>query len=255
MSSTLSRRLVAVPVALALAATAGAGGAWANDQFTDTNDGSFFHDSIGNIVAGGCATGFNDDTFRADTNPTRGQFAFWVSNCGGRVSFDGATTTLSPGGFTPPEDRARVKIEAGAAGEGSGFVVVMTSWTAEPNIAAGASAGASPGPDIQFAGSTPCPCNVETGVVATFSTSPANPLFAESADSWYRDSGDLRRMSGSGMQVVRLPAGADVELEMAAEYNVIESGAGNIDVKLSLTAFYVPFGWDGGQQIVPPPPP
>lgn len=250
MSSRLLRRLIAIPVALALAAAAGAGGAWASHQFTDVNDGSFFHDAIGNIVAGGCATGFNDETFRAGTNATRGQFAFWMSNCGGRVSSDSASATLAPGESTSSGDRAVVEIEAGAAGDGSGFVVVMTSWTAKPSTGLAAPEGASTGPNIQFAGAIPCPCNVETGVVATFSTSPANPLFAESADSWQTENNeDLRRMSGSGLQVVRLPAGADVVLELSATYNVSEFGGDNVALELSLTALYVPFGKDGGQNF------
>jgi len=258
MSSSFRRRLVAVPIALVLAAVAGAGGAWASHQFDDSADGSFFHDSIGDIVAGGCATGYPNNTFRENENPTRGQFAFWVSNCGGRVSSDQVTIDVLSDSSVPSPSRPRVNIEAGASGTGSGFVVVQTSWTAEPTPAGtnGSPEGASTGPDIQFAGSIPCPCNVETGVIATFSNTPANPDFAYSADSWDReDNGDLRRMSGSGTQVIRLAAGADVELDMFASYNASEPTAETIELKLNLTAMYVPFGWDGGQDLVPAPPP
>lgn len=221
---TMRRRLLAVPIALALAAVAGAGGAWAAHQFDDVPDGFFFHEAIGNIVAGGCATGFGDDTFRPADNASRGQFAFWMNNCGGRVAFDSETVQLNADTTTTNEQQPRVKIEAGAAGQGSGFVVVMTNWTARPPVAAAQPQGTSTGPDIRFAGNIPCPCNVETGVIATFSNSPANPFFAESAD--YREdegSDGLRRMSGGAMQVVPLPAGADVELELFASYNVNET--------------------------------
>jgi hypothetical protein len=255
MSSLSPRRLAAIPVALALAATAGAGGAWASHQFTDVGDGTFFHDAIGNIVAGGCATGYSDGTFRPGVSPNRGQFAYWMSNCGGRVSYADERVQLAANASVPVADQPRVKIEAGAAGAGSGFVVVLTSWTATPADAELASQGASTGPDIQFLGTVPCPCNVQTGVVATFSSSPANPDFASSSDSWdEEDSGDLQRMSGSGMQVIRLAAGDDVELEMYGTYAATEIPARPILLDLHLTAMYVPFGWDGGPDLVPPAP-
>lgn len=70
--------------AIAVLATATGGVAYANDTFPDVPNGGF-HDQIDLIVFAGCATGFNDGTFRPQDGTKRGQFAFWLSNCGSRI--------------------------------------------------------------------------------------------------------------------------------------------------------------------------
>lgn len=73
-----------------------AGGAFAL-SFTDT-PGNFFEDEIDLITDAGCASGFNDGSFQPAGNTTRGQFAYWLNNCGGRVKSQSATNTLTYGG-------------------------------------------------------------------------------------------------------------------------------------------------------------
>ena len=230
----------------------------ASHQFDDARDGTFFHEAIGNIVAAGCAVGFNDDTFRPANNTTRGQFAFWMSNCGGRVGHSDVTANLTPGApgnFTdgqPSRPSAQVSIEAGAAGSGEGFVVIMTTWTARPVAPASAPAGATTTPRIQFAGGTVCPCNVETGVNLQFAGAPATADIAASADSWDSDFIDERsRMSGAATDVVAVNSGDRLDLTMFAGYTTNDLGADDIDVDLSLTALYVPMGFDGSQLLLP----
>lgn len=63
-------------------------GVEASHQFSDVATGNFFHNAVGNIASAGCASGYNDGTFRPDSNPTRGQFAYWTHNCGGRIDYD-----------------------------------------------------------------------------------------------------------------------------------------------------------------------
>jgi hypothetical protein len=76
-------RILAVMVAMA---GSGIGGvAYASHQFNDVSSGSFFHEEIAAIVDAGCATGFGNE-FRPADNATRGQFSFWLNNCGGRVA-------------------------------------------------------------------------------------------------------------------------------------------------------------------------
>jgi hypothetical protein len=75
------RALLTVMAVLA----AGIGGvAYASDTFPDVPNGGF-HDQIDAIVNAGCATGFNDGTFRPTDGTKRGQFAFWMNNCGSRI--------------------------------------------------------------------------------------------------------------------------------------------------------------------------
>ena len=78
--------LVATVVATSMV-TAIATTALANHQFSDVATGSFFHDEIAAIFDAGCAGGFADSTFRPNSATTRGQFTYWLNNCGGRVAF------------------------------------------------------------------------------------------------------------------------------------------------------------------------
>ena len=72
-----------------------AGGAAMALTFPDVNGG--FEDQIDAITDAGCASGFNDGTFQPRGNTTRGQFAFWLNNCGGRVAHASSTSTLTGG--------------------------------------------------------------------------------------------------------------------------------------------------------------
>jgi hypothetical protein len=72
----------------------GVGAGWANHEFTDVPDPSFFHESVTAIGDAGCALGFPDGRFQPNVGATRGQFAFWLNNCGGRVEFNETTNLL-----------------------------------------------------------------------------------------------------------------------------------------------------------------
>ena len=69
---------------LAVFASGVGGVAYAN-HFSDVPGTHFFHPEVAAIAGAGCATGFNDGTFRPGDNTTRGQFAFWFNNCAPRV--------------------------------------------------------------------------------------------------------------------------------------------------------------------------
>lgn len=139
-----SVRTHAVTAAIALMVST-SGTALANHQFADVDDGSFFGGAIEAIADAGCATGYDDGTFRPRDGITRGQFAFWLENCGGRAERDHDTATLDTDDETVDVVATTVQPGAqGAAGLGGQgqYVVVIATY------------------DVATAG-TDLPCNVE----------------------------------------------------------------------------------------------
>ena len=71
----LTRRIIHVLATIAIAAgtvlVLDQTGLRASHQFSDVGNGNFFHESIGAIGSAGCASGFNDGTFRPNSRPTR----------------------------------------------------------------------------------------------------------------------------------------------------------------------------------------
>jgi hypothetical protein len=57
----------------------------------------FFAAPVDNITDAGCAAGFPNGTFKPNDGATRGQFAYWLNNCGGRTAYASATNTLTGG--------------------------------------------------------------------------------------------------------------------------------------------------------------
>ena len=118
------RAAAALCVVVLIAGAGGAGGVWASHQFSDVGNGNFFHESIGAIGSAGCASGFNDGTFRPNSNPTRGQFAYWTHNCGGRVAFDEGSSGVG----TAATEVASASVTAGALDnppiDTGGFVLI-----------------------------------------------------------------------------------------------------------------------------------
>jgi hypothetical protein len=76
--------LTVLAVIAAIAATASLSSYAAARAFSDVS--GFFADPVDNITDAGCATGFGDGTFRPKDGATRGQFAYWLNNCGGRTA-------------------------------------------------------------------------------------------------------------------------------------------------------------------------
>jgi hypothetical protein len=97
----LSRRTVAIALAafLALAAIATTslvltltGRADASHRFGDIGDTNFFHDSTAWLKDNGIADGFNDGTFRPNSNITRGQASYWFGNYNSSIEVVEANT-------------------------------------------------------------------------------------------------------------------------------------------------------------------
>jgi hypothetical protein len=113
-------------VALVAALVGGAAVAWADHQWSDVPTGSFFHDSIGAITDAGCAVGYGDGTFQPDRATTRGQFTYWLNNCGGRLAYDQGTDNFS----VSDADAASVataSLTSGAKGTGTANVLAIAT--------------------------------------------------------------------------------------------------------------------------------
>jgi hypothetical protein len=121
---TKQMRVYALTAVVALTVSL-TGTALANHQFTDVADDAFFADSIEAISSAGCATGFDDGTFRTRDSITRGQFAFWLTNCGGRVERDEGPNVLDTD--NQAETIAAAQIEPGTQDNGDQQIVAVVA--------------------------------------------------------------------------------------------------------------------------------
>jgi hypothetical protein len=243
--------LIVAVVSMVGALVGGAGVAIAAHQFDDVGDASFFHDEIGQIVEAGCATGFSDDTFRPGNGATRGQFAFWTTNCGGRVAHESGTVTLSP----DVEVLVTTPIVPPSSNE-SGFIVILVDWSAVPTDPELADLGVRDDPRIQLVGSSPpCPC----GLLALHDIEHyGEGSVGRTRDVWLGVPDDLNVhdhmvLSGSANFVVPAGPDASVDLDTWFLYEATSPAfAGTVDLTYQITGLTVPFGWDGSQAFIPP---
>jgi hypothetical protein len=123
----MTRRTVLLTFAIGIlgALVGGATVVWADHQFSDVADGHAFHDQIGAVVDAGCATGFDDGTFRPGTSPTRGQFAYWLNNCGGRAAYGATNASFLNDSNHVRSGLAEARLNVGAQGDGLAIVVVI----------------------------------------------------------------------------------------------------------------------------------
>jgi hypothetical protein len=124
MGSTKLRRVASMFAAVLLTATiAGATGAFASHQFSDVPDNQPHHENIHALVAAGCATGFDDGTYRPGDPVTRGQTARQIVQCGTRINHDSNAAHNNPtDGTTVTVGEA--SMVAGGSNPNTGFVRV-----------------------------------------------------------------------------------------------------------------------------------
>jgi hypothetical protein len=242
--------LIVAVVSMVGALVGGAGVAIAAHQFDDVGDSNFFHGAIGQIVEAGCATGFPDDTFRPSNGATRGQFAFWTTNCSSRVAHGDGTVTLSP----DVDVLVSTPIVPPSSNE-SGFIVVMVDWSAAPTAPELAALDLRDDAGIRLVGaSPPCPCRV----AALHEVDHVGEgLVGRTQDVWLGVPGaltvdDLMVLNGSATFVI--PAGPDapVDFDTTFTYQATSPAfAGTVDLTYHITLLTVPFGWDGSQRFLP----
>ena len=123
----MTRRSVLLAFAIGVVGALVGGGtvALANHQFSDVPNSHSFHQQIDALVDAGCATGFNDGTFRPGDSPTRGQFAYWLNNCAGRAQVGGSNSSFLADAVDVRAGLAPTDLTAGAQGDGETIVVVI----------------------------------------------------------------------------------------------------------------------------------
>ena len=125
-----NRRTVLVAVVASLITSVVVGGgtlALANHQWTDVPTANAFHEDVDAFTQAGCGEGYPDGTFRPTQPVLRQQAARFLRACGVRMARedDEAPTSL-------PQDGSTVHLgiepmNAGALGEGSGFVLAVAT--------------------------------------------------------------------------------------------------------------------------------
>lgn len=127
MQERLTTRLRMSVVAIGLVAGmlgSVAGAAFAAHQFSDVPTNHFFHGNINALVDSGCATGYNDGTYKPAQNVTRGQVAQQLTQCGTRVAQNAGPNISNPAdGVT--NTVGNVAMTAGGSNPNTGFVLVM----------------------------------------------------------------------------------------------------------------------------------
>jgi hypothetical protein len=125
-----------------------AGVAVANHQWSDVPTGNFFHESIDNFTAAGCASGYPDGTFHPTEPVLRQQMARFVNSCGGRIWFDEGTNNNVT---TSATTIATAEMVSGAVGDGAGRVLVTVTGRATTSSTSGFPCEV----DVQLGSSTP----------------------------------------------------------------------------------------------------
>lgn len=214
-------------VAMVAALVGGSAVAWADHQWSDVPTGSFFHESIGAITDAGCAVGYSDGTFRPDGNATRGQFAYWLNNCGGRLAYDEGSDNFAVADASAG-NVATAAMTAGAKDSGTALILAVakihvntsgdqeSNWTLDQSVDGGGSVIADE-----------AALNVVTPAGATANPSDTITLMYSSPAS----AGSTHTFSVSGTRLSGVPLA-------------------NIEVDLAVTSY--PF--DGTGQAAPAPP-
>ncbi|MEL7208440.1 MAG: hypothetical protein AAGK32_09465 [Actinomycetota bacterium] len=213
-------RFIAVMLAMALSGASGV--AYANHRFTDSGTNTFFHDAIAAIADAGCATGFNDGTFREGDNPNRGQFAFWLNNCGGRI----ATAENSLPFDGTPDEQVVADVDLTVGGSGTQLVYVQ----ADGQISSANSRA------ILCGGQSECIMAVRIVV---------NGISEQQVQ--YRQNADFGSDSFSLSTVVPVAGGTTPDIQLvAANVNLVDNPPGlDLTVSGQLTAMQFPFGGTG----------
>ena len=213
----------ALLTAIAVLATGIGGVAYASDTFPDVPNGGF-HDQIDLIVFAGCATGFNDGTFRPKDGTTRGQFAFWMNNCGGRIY---GTSALGPVNISDPVP---------ADGFRGGQVEIMSD---QVTVAGSGSQMVSTSATISL---------IENATVATFCANVPCRVWASIyidgvflAEQEVRFTSDYAGMTAS-VQAVKYLAAGNHTISVRADALGINPGAPVVANNARMTSHVAPFG-------------
>jgi hypothetical protein len=219
--------LVALTVVVSSTTTA-----LANHLFPDVPTSSAFHTEIDNIVGAGCATGFDDGTFRPLSAPNRGQFAAWMNRCGGRImAEDTGSATVSTSGPGAGVDVGSADITAGATGDAAtgGFVLLMGTLVARTTNPAA------------------CPCFVQAVIQDT------DADVSVGSNSFVAIPQGATDVNGEGFATIPLYATVPVEPDSTRNFAIHaffqDANVGSVTFNSRLTAIYAPFGPTGTDDL------
>lgn len=210
-------RLTTVAIAMVMGLLGGLGGvAIAGHQFPDVPNSQAHHTNIGRIVRAGCATGFNDGTYKPGNNITRGQAAAQIVRCTSRVEGeDGSANGVAD---NTEAVVASVDIRNIATTGDGGFVQLVGTVSATETA-------------------TNCPCTVRIEIVDDTSnaTSGGHAVGFETPVLLGVAIGQA-----SWNAVFPLPPGEQHNYDLVA--SGFSSGDNTIDLSGALTAAYFPLG-------------
>jgi hypothetical protein len=232
MHETRNRRWAWAAALVVTVVVSASTAAVANHVFPDVAPNSAFHTEVANVVGAGCATGFNDGTFRPLDAPTRQQFAAWMNRCGGRVAAGSSGTAIqsTSGHLNAVFDDDVLAITAGAAPADTsvgGFVWVEGSIIARTNDAGD------------------CPCFVQAAV-----RDPADDTEGTQAFSTIPTGNtDI----GEGFTTIPVSAVFPIDPGETKTFGFRaffqDANAASVSFQPRLTAIYVPFGPDGDNTL------
>ena len=208
-------------------------GALAAHQFGDVPTGHAFHDEIGAVAGAGITTGYEDGNFRPGADVSRQAVAAFLTRANGRVGFVPEVETVignDVDGFGTVQEAAligTVTIDAGATGDGNGFVLLNGTVTAYTD------------------NTDACPCEVTTILDDADGQEFLNfsyfDLAGQATETGYSNGSD-------SLQWV-VPVGADSTRTFDLYVVVDDGDVAAIEVMGELTGVYVPFGPDGGNDL------
>jgi hypothetical protein len=219
---------VALLSVVAFAAATG-GVAFGNHVFPDVATNSPFHQEVANVAGAGIATGFPNGTYHPQDPVNRQQMAAFMNRGSGRVAFGESGGFVNATTNNVPVDIASVTVTAGATGAAAtgGFVLVTGSVNAE---------------SLDFGD---CPCSIFADVEAD------NPVVSSGGQHE-----QLGNVPGPG-SVVKAGFGVTAVFEIGPDETRTFTlrgqhfDADDPTVKFDgdLSAIYVPFGPDGGNDL------
>jgi hypothetical protein len=229
---TPRRTLATVAFTALITTTLGAtiGVAFANHNFPDVPTSGPFHAAVDNFVNAGCATGFPDNTYRPQDPVNRQQMARFVNSCGGRIAFD-EVNSAGLATFPATSELASVQMDAGALGNGGGFIQV----TASVEVSSSSSTA------------TDFPCEA----VFTLTQTGGNSGGDESVELDLDHTTDpVEDDSGALVDVIPVDAGDSVTVTVSGYEDELPACATGLVGETVLTATYFPFqgNGDGGAE-------
>lgn len=230
IASTTGRRTLTIAVAAtAVLVLLGGVAALAEHQFTDVPATHPFHEEISTVADAGITGGYSDGTFGPSRPVSRQAAAAFVERSAGRIAFSalpGAVLGTSTG--QPLALLGTVTIEAGAAGDGNGYVVLDGSYTAFTD------------------GPSACPCDLSLLLFEQGVEDPLNGSFTDLGGT-ATETGFVST-SDSLQWVVPVAADRVATFELYAFLD--DADVASVETFGQLSALYVPFGPDSGATTV-----